>query len=93
MEKINWKKTEIIPPSSGVGRMSDRTADTIKELSTLEVNDVVHIPISQAVIGKEMQQKVQSRLVGSIDTAKKALPTRKFKVARRGVDIYVQRLE
>lgn len=72
--------------------MQTRTTECIKELASMEVGEIVHIPISEQVTDKTMQARVQDGYVGSLDTARKNLLPRKFKIARRGMDIFVERL-
>jgi hypothetical protein len=90
MIKIDFKKTNKIPKSRNFGGISERTADCIKELSAMEVNDIVHLPIIDSV-EKELQKRTCQQYVGSIETARKHLLPREYKVARRGNDIFIRR--
>lgn len=93
MERINFNRVQAIPAPKGmgIGRVTARTTECIKELASMEVGDIIHIPITETV-EEGMRRRVQNGYVGSLDTARKSLTPRQFKIARRGKDIFIERL-
>ena len=89
-ESVTWVKASAVPPSRGFGGVSHLTKECVSNLASMEINDIMHIPITDMV--KEiMREKTQSRYAGSLMTARKHLVPRRFKVMCRGRDIFVER--
>lgn len=91
LPKIELKRVDKMPPTKGYGVLHESTTALMLELGTLEVGEVLYIPIEEHIQELVIREVAKKRYENAFFTCKKHLEPKKFHRVSQGHNIYIER--